>query len=224
MERRRLSADDLPTVVSSLRQADPVLARVIDVVGPCQLAPSREGFPSLVRSLMFQQLAVPAARAILNRFLAIYSTDGRFPTPAEVLATPEETLRSAGISRQKMTYLRALAEKFVDHELDLGKLDAMDDEEIIKELTSVKGVGRWTAEMFLIFSLGRPDVLPVDDLGVRKGAQKTYGLPELPKAAELLSLGERWRPYRSVATWYLWRSLGVALPTGDGSAGPVPRP
>jgi DNA-3-methyladenine glycosylase II len=123
-----------------------------------------------------------------------------------------------------MTYLRALAEKFVEHDLDLGKLDAMDDEEIIKELTSVKGVGRWTAEMFLIFSLGRPDILPVDDLGVRKGAQKTYGLPELPKAAELLSLGERWRPYRSIATWYLWRSLGVALPTGDGSAGPVLRP
>jgi DNA-3-methyladenine glycosylase II len=167
----------------------------------------------LSRAIFFQQLAGPAARAILGRVLATLGSDeDNWYTPAQLLAASDEQLRGAGLSRQKMVYLRDLADKFASGELSEGVLHEFDDEEVIKRVSAVKGIGRWTGEMFLIFSLGRPDVLPVDDLGVRRGMQIAYGVADLPKPDEMRSIAEPWRPYRSVGTWYMWRSLGVALP------------
>jgi 3-methyladenine DNA glycosylase/8-oxoguanine DNA glycosylase len=149
----------------------------------------------------------------MNRVLAALGTDdARFFTPEQLLALGEEPLRAAGLSRQKTAYMRDLSEKFASGELREDEFEGEEDEEVIRKASSVKGIGRWTAEMFLIFSLGRPDVLPVDDLGVRRGFQITYGLDELPKPEEMRRIAEVWRPYRSVGTWYMWRCLGVALP------------
>jgi DNA-3-methyladenine glycosylase II len=167
----------------------------------------------LSRAIFFQQLAGPAARAILGRVLATLGADeDNWYAPAQLLAASDEQLRAAGLSRQKMVYLRDLADKFASGELSEGVLHEFDDEDIIKRVSAVKGIGRWTGEMFLIFSLGRPDVLPVDDLGVRRGMQIAYGLADLPKPDEMRTIAEPWRPYRSAGTWYMWRSLGVALP------------
>ena len=204
---------DREAAVAHLQAADPVLARIIDAVGPFTLEPRDGSFRSLARAIFFQQLAGPAARAILNRVLAALATDDqRFFTPQQLLAASDEQLRAAGLSRQKLGYLRDLSEKFASGELSEGEFTSLDDEEVIHRTTSVKGIGRWTAEMFLIFSLGRPDVLPVDDLGVRRGFQIAYGLAELPKPEQMRRIAEPWRPYRSVGTWYMWRSLGVTLP------------
>ncbi len=199
--------------MTHLRRADPALARIIDSVGPLTLEPRDGSYRSLARAIFFQQLAGPAARAILNRVLALLGTDDqRFFTPQQFLAAGDEQLRSAGLSRQKMSYVRDLSEKFASGRLSEGEFAGEDDDEVIRRVTAVKGIGRWTAEMFLIFSLGRPDVLPVDDLGVRRGFQQTYGLPDLPSPDEMRRIAEPWRPYRSAGTWYMWRSLGVALP------------
>jgi 3-methyladenine DNA glycosylase/8-oxoguanine DNA glycosylase len=199
--------------VDHLRGADPVLAKVIESVGPFEMEPRDGAFRSLARAIFFQQLAGPAARAIMNRVLAVMGTDDqRFFKPEQLLAVSEEELRGAGLSRQKTAYLRDLSEKFASGELREDEFAGEEDEEVIRKASSVKGIGRWTAEMFLIFSLGRPDVLPVDDLGVRRGFQLTYGLAEMPKPDEMRSIAEAWRPYRSVGTWYMWRCLGVALP------------
>ena len=204
---------DPETAVGHLRNADPLLGRVIDSVGPFRMEPRDGSYRSLARAIFFQQLAGPAARAIMNRVLeALGTDDGRFFGPEELLAAAEEQLRSAGLSRQKVAYLRDLSQKFSSGELNEGEFAAEDDEEVVRRVACVKGIGRWTAEMFLIFSLGRPDVLPVDDLGVRRGFQQAYGIPELPSPEEMGRIAERWRPYRSVGTWYMWRSLGVALP------------
>src|SRR3990170_1584079 len=157
--------------------------------------------------------AGPAARAIMGRVLAALGTDeARFFAPQQLLAANDDDLRAAGLSRQKLAYLRYLSEKFAGGQLNEGEFAAEDDEEVIRKVTAVKVIGRWTAEMFLIFSLGRPDVLPVDDLGVRRGFQLAYGLDDLPKPEEMRRIAEGWRPYRSVGTWYMWRSLGVELP------------
>ena len=204
---------DPEEAVAHLRKADPALARIVDAIGPLTLEPRDGAFRSLARAIFFQQLAGPAARAIMNRTLAALGTDeGRFFTPQQLLAANEDDLRAAGLSRQKLAYLRDLSEKFAIGQLSEGEFAAEDDEEVIRKVALVKGIGRWTAEMFLIFSLGRPDVLPVDDLGVRRGLQQTYSLGELPKPEEMLRIAEPWRPYRSAGTWYMWRSLGVALP------------
>jgi DNA-3-methyladenine glycosylase II len=204
---------DAKAAVSHLRTADPVLARVIDSVGPLTLEPRDGAFRMLSRAIFFQQLAGPAARAIMGRVLATLGTDeDRWYEPATFLAATDEQLRAAGLSRQKLVYLRDLSEKFASGELSEGVLHEFDDDEVIKRVSTVKGIGRWTGEMFLIFSLGRPDVLPVDDLGVRRGMQITYGLADLPKPDEMRTIAEPWRPYRSAGTWYMWRSLGVALP------------
>jgi DNA-3-methyladenine glycosylase II len=204
---------DREAAVTHLRRVDAVLARVIDSVGPFTLEPRGGPFPSLARAIFFQQLAGPAARAIMKRILDLLSTDdARFFTPDEFLAAADEDLRAAGLSRQKLSYLRDLAEKFASGELREDEFAEADDEEVIRRVTSVKGIGRWTAEMFLIFSLGRPDVLPVDDLGVRRGFQLVYGLDGSPSPEQMQSIAEPWRPFRSVGTWYMWRSLGVALP------------
>jgi DNA-3-methyladenine glycosylase II len=210
---------DREAAVAHLRRADPVLARVIDSIGPFTLEPRAGSFHALARSIFFQQLAGPAARAIIKRVLDLLGTDDeRFFTPAEFLAATDEDLPVAGLSRQKLAYLRDLADKFASGELREDEFTALDDEEVIRRVSAVKGIGHWTAEMFLIFSLGRPDVLPVDDLGVRRGFQQTYGLDGLPTPEQMRTIAEPWRPFRSVGTWYMWRSLGVALP-GQGREG-----
>ena len=204
---------DREAAVAHLRQADPILARVIDAVGPFTLEPRGGPFPALARAIFFQQLAGPAARAIMKRVLDLLNTDeARFFTPEAFLAAADEDLRTAGLSRQKLSYLRDLADKFASGQLQEDEFAALDDEEVISRVSSVKGIGRWTASMFLIFSLGRPDVLPVDDLGVRRGFQLTYGLDGLASPEQMRAIAEPWRPFRSVGTWYMWRSLGVALP------------
>lgn len=204
---------DSVTAVAHLRSADAVLAGVVDSVGPLTIEPRDGAFRMLSRAIFFQQLAGPAARAIMGRVLVALGTDeDRWYEPRTLLAASDEQLRAAGLSRQKMVYLRDLADKFASGELSEGVLHEFDDEEVIKRVSAVKGIGRWTGEMFLIFSLGRPDVLPVDDLGVRRGMQITYGLADLPKPDEMRSIAEPWRPFRSAGTWYMWRSLGVALP------------
>ena len=204
---------DPEAAVAHLRRADPILDRIIDAVGPFTLQPRDGTYRMLARAIFFQQLAGPAARAIMNRALDVLDTnDERFFTPQQFLAATDEQLRSAGLSRQKLAYLRDLAGKFASGQLSEGEFAHLDDEEVIRRITSVKGIGRWTAEMFLIFSLGRPDILPVDDLGVRRGFQQAYGLTDLPSPDEMRRIAEPWRPYRSVGTWYMWRSLGVALP------------
>ena len=210
---------DPEAAVSHLRAADGTLARLIADIGPFTMEPRDGSFRTLGRAIFFQQLAGPAARAILNRVLAALGTDEeRWYTPQQFLAATDETLRAGGLSRQKLVYLRDLADKFASGELSEDDFHHLDDEAVIERASSVKGIGRWTAEMFLIFSLGRPDVLPVDDLGVRRGIQITYGLPDLPKADEMRSIAEPWRPYRSVGSWYMWRALGVTLPEqGRGS-------
>ncbi|HSB49750.1 MAG TPA: hypothetical protein VLC72_00265, partial [Nitrosopumilaceae archaeon] len=141
---------------------------------------------------------------ILRRFKKLYPT---FPKPIDVLQTKSTKLRSVGLSKMKITYLKDLAKKIEDDEIRIKALSKMTDEEVIAHLTRVKGIGRWTAEMFLIFSLGRQDVFPVGDLGLRKGVQKAFSLQELPNPKEVEEIGMRWKPYRSVATWYLWKSL-----------------
>jgi len=204
---------DREAAVAHLRQADPILARVIDSVGPFALEPRGGPFPALAMAIFFQQLAGPAARAIMKRVLDLLNTDeARFFTPEAFLAAADEDLRTAGLSRQKLSYLRDLADKFASGQLQEDEFAALGDEEVIGRVSSVKGIGRWTAEMFLIFSLGRPDVLPVDDLGVRRGFQLTYGLDGLASPEQMRAIAEPWRPFRSVGTWYMWRSLGVALP------------
>jgi DNA-3-methyladenine glycosylase II len=197
--------------VAHLRRADPVLKAVIDRVGPepvnRRLAERpAEHYGALVRSIVGQQLSTKAARAIYLRLTDRFG--GRPPTPAEVLAEdPEELRAAAGLSRAKVAFLRSLAEHVIDGSLELERLDELSDDAVIAELVAVKGLGVWTAHMFLIFHLERPDVLPVGDLGVRRAIMNAYGLSELPAPAQMEELAEPWRPYRSVASLYLWRSL-----------------
>jgi DNA-3-methyladenine glycosylase II len=197
--------------VEHLRAADPVLRKVIDMVGVDGLGDARAGRPAdhygaLVRSIVGQQLSTKAARAIYTRLTDRYG--GRTPTPQEVLADdPDELRAAAGLSRAKVTYLRSLAEHVLAGELELERLDDLPDEEVIAELVAVKGIGTWSAHMFLMFHLQRPDILAVGDLGIRRAVMIHYGLPELPDAATLERIGEAWRPYRTLACRYLWRSL-----------------
>jgi DNA-3-methyladenine glycosylase II len=190
-----------------LSKADPVLARVIRSVGPCRLEPRRSGthFEALARAIVYQQLSGKAAGTIHGRFLSLYPR--RRLRPAAVLATDDASLRAVGLSRQKIGYVRDLAARVDANEVPLGRLDRLPDDEIIERLTCVKGIGRWTVQMFLMFRLGRPDVLPELDLGVQNAIHRAYGLPRRPTPKEVLAIGERWRPWASVASWYLWRSL-----------------
>lgn len=206
-----------------LKKADPVMAHIIGQVGPMRLAHRPERFQALVRAIIFQQLAGAAAQAIYNRFVKQIG-GRRFPTPGRVLAASDEAMRGAGLSRGKMAYIRDLAAHVRDGALNFHRFPRMDDEEIIAELTRVKGIGRWTAEMFLMFNLRRPDVLPVDDLGFRNAVAKAYGMSKPPAAKELRVFGERWRPYRSAAVWYLWQSTRIVTPGDAGRAAGSPRP
>ena len=193
--------------LAHLERADPVLARVISESGRCTLVPMQEGshFGYLLRAICFQQLAGAAARTIHGRVLALYS--GRAPEPSELLATRAPALRKAGLSRRKIAYVRDLAKQSADGELPLHALDGMTDDEIIATLTRVKGIGRWTAHMFLIFRLGRPDVMPELDYGVRKGMQIAYRLRKLPTPQRMRELTASWAPHRSVGSWYMWRVM-----------------
>lgn len=205
---------DAAAAAAHLAATDARLARLIAHVGPCRLEIGRMATPfaSLLRAIVFQQLSGRAASTIFAR-LAAHFPDER-PEPAALLALPTETLRAAGLSRAKAAAAHDLAARTIDGTVpDRQGLDSLDDEAIIDRLTAVRGVGRWTVEMLLIFELGRPDVLPVTDLGVRRGFARLHGLDELPAPADLRQQGTRWRPYRSVAAWYLWRGSELtALP------------
>jgi DNA-3-methyladenine glycosylase II len=189
-----------------LARCDAVLKQLIKAVGPCTLQPHADPFLVLVRSIISQLISTKAAASIFAR-LASQVGDGGV-TSATVAALPEDTLRGVGLSRAKARALRELARRVQDGSLPLTELAGRTDEEVIELLIPLPGIGKWTAEMFLIFGLGRLDVLPVDDLGLRAGVQERYGLGDLPGRADLRVRGESWRPYRSIATWYFWRSRG----------------
>ncbi len=192
-----------------LAQADELLGRLIETVGPCRLkpAPRRSPFEALVKSVAYQQLNGTAAAAIFGRFKALYP-GRRFPTPETLLATPDARLRGAGLSRAKVAAIKSLATHAVSGLVPSARQIArMTDEEVLERLTAVRGVGPWTVHMLLIFTLGRTDVLPTTDYGVRKGFALLYGWPELPTPRELEAHGEKWRPHRTTAAWYFWRAL-----------------
>jgi DNA-3-methyladenine glycosylase II len=191
--------------IAHLRAADPVLADVIDAVGPYEFTPSAHGFHTLADAIISQQISIKAAAAIMGRLEQLLGE----VAPAQLLAVTHEELRTVGLSGQKARYLRDLAERTAAGALKLDALPALDDDSVIAQLTAVKGIGRWTAEIYLMFALGRPDVLPADDLGLRYAVQQFYQLPVPPPPVELRRIGEPWRPYRSVASWYLWRGRRI---------------
>ncbi|TAK93262.1 MAG: DNA-3-methyladenine glycosylase 2 family protein [Verrucomicrobia bacterium] len=200
-----------PEAIEHLRRSDKIMARLIRRVGPCELAPNtrRTPFQALVRSVTFQQLNGTAAETIFGRMIALFPGK-QFPAPGDVLATSDERLRSAGLSRAKTAAIKDIAAKAVAGVVPTRRAAArLSDAELVERLTEIRGVGPWTVEMFLIFTLGRPDVWPVADFGVRKGYALTYGLKEMPSPKELLPLGERWRPHRSTAAWYMWRAADL---------------
>jgi DNA-3-methyladenine glycosylase II len=191
--------------VRHLKRNDPILARIISRIGPVEFELDNDHYEAVVGSIIYQQLAGSAARAILNRFKQLYG--GRLPSPREYLATKVEKLRGSGLSPQKISYIKDLAERIENGTLNLKRLETLPDEEALDELDNVRGIGRWTAEMFLIFKLGRTDVLPVDDLGLRKAAKKAYRLRKLPGRDRFEQLAEKWHPYSSISTFYLWKSM-----------------
>jgi DNA-3-methyladenine glycosylase II len=192
-----------------LRRSDPVLARIIDKVGAYRGGPPERGthFAALTRAIVYQQLSGKAAATILGRVHDLYG--GRPPTPRQLLDTPETNLRGAGLSTQKLSYLRDLAARVEDGRLPVARLGRLSDAEAIEVLTGVKGIGRWSAQVYLMFRLGRPDVLPDGDLGIQKAIQRAYGLRKLPDPARVQRMGAAWSPHRTLASWYLWRSLDV---------------
>jgi DNA-3-methyladenine glycosylase II len=192
--------------VKYLSGVDPQLEVVINTVGKYSIRLRTDAFQSLVESIIYQQLAGSAANVIYTRFIKYYNN--MMPTPMDIISTSDMELKSKiGLSSKKVQYLKDLATKIAERKLSLDLLTPLSDEEVINQLIQVKGIGRWTAEMFLIFCLGRPDVLPVTDLGIRKAMHNIYSLSELPKPAEMLAIAQPWRPHRTVATWYLWKSL-----------------
>jgi DNA-3-methyladenine glycosylase II len=192
--------------VKYLSRVDPQLEVVINTVGKYSIRLRTDAFQSLVESIIYQQLAGSAANVIYTRFIKYYNN--MMPTPMDIISTSDMELKSKiGLSSKKVQYLKDLATKIAERKLSLDLLITLSDEEVINQLIQVKGIGRWTAEMFLIFCLGRPDILPVTDLGIRKAMHNIYSLSELPKPAEMLAIAQPWRPHRTVATWYLWKSL-----------------
>jgi DNA-3-methyladenine glycosylase II len=197
--------------IAHLSKADPVMRKLLREVGPCTLV-ARIGcspFESLVRAIAYQQLHAKAAESILRRLMALYP-GRRFPRPADILTTHWRSMRRVGFSRAKIAALRDLAAKALDGTVPTNRqIRRLDDEAIVQRLMAVRGIGRWTAEMLLIFHLGRLDVLPVDDFGVRNGFRIAYGRRSLPTPQAVLRYGERWRPYRTIASWYLWRAAAA---------------
>ncbi len=197
------------SAAAHLRKVDPILRAIIRRHGPPRIEPQTRHSPyeALVRAVAYQQLNGRAAETILARFIALFP-ERRFPEPTDILAADEARLRQSGLSRSKVAAIRDIADKTLAGVVPTRRSALrMDDEELIERLTAVRGVGRWTVEMLLIFNFGRPDVLPVDDYGVRAGFKIAYRRRELPSPQQLLAYGERWRPFRSAAAWYLWRAL-----------------
>jgi 3-methyladenine DNA glycosylase/8-oxoguanine DNA glycosylase len=209
----RPPAKRLVEASQNLAAQDPVMRSMFERIGPADLRrgrPRREHFAELARAILYQQLAGKAASAIHGRFAALF--DGETATPGAVLALPVDQLRAAGLSGAKTASIRDLAEKVLDGSVQLDRINRLPDDEIVRELTLVRGIGPWTAEMFLIFQLGRLDVWPVGDFGIRKGYALLYGLTAPPSEKELEPLGEPFRPYRSVAAWYCWRAAETVTP------------
>lgn len=210
--------------VTHLSQGDPAMARLIHVVGPCTLTPQtrRAPFESLVRAIASQQLHGKAAESILRRFIALFP-GRRFPRAEDLAAVDDLRLRGVGFSRSKVAALRDLAAKTLDGTVPTARIiRGLDDEAIVQRVTAVRGIGRWTVEMLLIFQLGRPDVLPVDDFGVRNGFRIAYRTRAMPTPQAVRRYGERWRPYRTVAAWYLWRATERAAQLAPSSPSPAP--
>lgn len=206
MRKRRLPYDG-EAARAHIMKADPVMRGIIKRAGAFELEARGEPYEALLRSILYQQLAGAAASAIERRFLALFGD--RIPSPDELAEVSDETLRGVGLSRQKSSYLRSIAEHFESGEITNRALRRADDETAIELVTRIKGVGRWTADMLLMFCLGRPDVLPVGDLGVRNSMQAAYGLDDPPDTPTMLRIAESWRPYRSAGTWYLWRRAEI---------------
>lgn len=198
--------------VAHLKKVDPVLAKVIEAVGTYKGWPAGNGthFDAVCRSIVFQQLSGKAAGTIHGRFVGLYG--GRPPLPDELASTPDDKLRAVGLSRQKSAYLKDLGARVASGQVPIETLHELTDSEVIAALTQVKGIGRWTAQMFMMFRLGRPDVLPDLDLGVQKAIQRAYRLRKLPTPERVLKIGAKWAPYRTVASWYLWRSIDTPAP------------
>jgi len=193
-----------------LKQADPVLRAIVERVGPYRIRYAEPDFETVARSIVFQQLSGQSARAIFGRVKELVSGNGRM-TPQGVLVRTDADLRGAGLSRRKAEYLRDLAEKTEAGDIDFARLAALSDDDVIRQLTVVRGVGVWTAQMFLMFALRRPDVLPAGDLGIRSAIRRAYRLRTLPKPAKIEQLARKWHPYCSAASWYLWRSSDDVL-------------
>ena len=204
-----MTIDDMARARRTLMRRDPVLAAIIRKHGACGIKTGRESdiFCGLVEAIVSQQLSTRAAVTIYGRLRALIP-DGAPPSPSALLLLSDEALRGVGLSRQKLGYIRDLSRKVLDGSVKTDGLEGMSDEEIVTELTKIKGIGRWTVEMILIFRLTRPDILPVGDLGIAKAFKKAYGLRKPPDALRMRTIAEPWRPYRSVASWYLWASLG----------------
>lgn len=187
---------------------DKVLRKIIAQVGPCTLRPRRDYFVKLVQSILSQQVSVAAAASMYRKLSGQFI--GNKVTPADVVRflteSEDDLIRSCGLSRQKRAYVLDLAQRFHEGTIPSRRFSRMTDEQLIENLTQIKGIGRWTVEMLLIFALNRPDVWPVDDLGLQAAIQKAYDLPQRPKAKEIITFGDKWKPWRSIATWYLWRS------------------
>jgi DNA-3-methyladenine glycosylase II len=203
---------DTLAAVKHLRRSDPVMRDLIKAVGPCLLKPGARGdhFTTLLRAIVGQQLSAKAAETIWQRLIALHP-NGRKLRPEDILSAKEVELRGVGLSNAKVAYARDLAGRIHSGELDLAKISRKADDAIVDELVAVKGIGRWTAEMFLLFKLGRPDVWATDDLGLQNAVKNRYGVQ--PTKAKMLEIAEPWRPWRSVASWYLWRSLALTAPS-----------
>ena len=184
---------------------DPKFAKIIMQIGDYNVKITKNRYQSLVEAIISQQLSGSAANSIIKKFRKLYKS--KFPKPRDVIKTSDSKLRTTGLSKMKIIYIKELSKKIESKELNMRKISSQSDEQVIEILTDVKGIGRWTAEMFLIFSLGRLDILPVGDLGLKKGIQSMYALKELPEKEQIEQLAESWKPYRTVATWYLWKSL-----------------
>lgn len=208
---RPLTTRTINSAVAQLRAADAKLAKAIGAVGPCTLRPRTEGthFDHLARAIVYQQLSGAAANTIYGRFTAQCGSNAAPPTPLEILALDDTAIRACGLSGAKTAAVRDLARHVSEGRLPLDQIETMEDQAVIDALVPVRGVGVWTAQMFLIFRLWRPDVLPVLDLGVRKGAQRIYNTRVMPDAERLEKIARNWRPYASIASWYCWRVLDL---------------
>jgi DNA-3-methyladenine glycosylase II len=203
---------DTKAAVAHLRKVDPVMRDLIKTVGKCELTPGARGdhFTTLLRAIVGQQISAKAAESIWQRVIALHP-DGRKLRPEDILAAPEADLRACGLSNAKTAYAKDLAQHVVDGRLQLNRISRLSDDAIVDELIAVKGIGRWTAEMFMLFKLGRSDVWAVDDLGLRNAVERLYDVQ--PTKAKMIEIAEPWRPHRSVASWYLWRSLANTSPS-----------